>query len=484
MDPLVVALLVVPFAGAVVCGVLPRSSAKGLASLVAAGTAALAIAATWTVYPSGWETHFGRLPWLPGALGGTTLFGLLLDPLSSLMVLVITVVGFMVVLYSSEYLTERNVEHAYKEGDNRYYFWLLAFMGSMVGVALSPNLLQMFLFWEMTTLCSWALISHTHTDVAQRAGVKALVMTHIGGFGFLLAICLLFAFVGDVSFGALGRLGGGMRGAVFLLLLVAAYAKSAQVPFHTWLPDAMEAPTPISAYLHAAAMVKAGVYLVARLLSSVWEVPAYLGLVVAILAMITIFMAIVSYFRQDDLKRLLAYSTIAHLGYILMGCALGIFGSTLGFRGGVLHILCHGVAKGTLFLCVGAIAYGAGTRHISQLSGLARRMPLAAATFMIGALAVTGVPPFSTFWSKLLIFTGALEVPNGAIILVLLVAESVVSFSWFLWIAQRVFLGAPSQAAAAAADPPPEMSVALIIGMVLCLAAPIFGLPLVNLIAP
>ncbi len=483
MDPLVVTLLVIPFAGAVVCGVLSRG-AKVVAALVAAGAAALAAAAAWMSYPGGWETHFGRLPWLPGPLGEGPLFGVLVDPLSSLMLLVVTVVGFMVVLYSGDYLTERNAEHPYREGDNRYYFWLLFFLGSMVGVALSPNLLQMFIFWEMTTLCSWALISHTHTNVAQRAGVKALVMTHIGGFGFLLALCFLFAFGSGFSFASLGGLGEGLRVATFLLLLVAAWAKSAQVPFHTWLPDAMEAPTPISAYLHAAAMVKAGVYLVARVLSAAWEVPVVLGLVVAVMAMITIFMAIVSYFRQDDLKRLLAYSTIAHLGYVLIGCALGIFGSAIGFRGGVLHILCHGVAKGTLFLCAGAIAYGTGTRQISRLRGLAGKMPLTATAFMLGAIAVTGVPPFSTFWSKFLIFTGSLEVSNGAILLVLLAAESVVSFAWFMWVAQRIFLGAPSPAAAAAADPPPAMSIALIIGMVLCVAAPIFGLPLVNWIAP
>jgi hydrogenase-4 component D len=483
MDPLVVTLLIVPFVGAIVCGILPRGS-KVVAALVAAGAAVLAAIASWSAYPNGWQLQFGRLPWLPGSLGRTPLFGLMVDPLSSLMVLVVTVVGFMVVLYSTEYLTERNAEHPYREGDNRYYFWLLFFLGSMVGVALSPNLLQMFVFWEMTTLCSWALISHTHTAVAQRAGMKALVMTHIGGFGFLLALCFLFAFGAGFSFDALGRLGGGLKSASFLLLLVAAWAKSAQVPFHTWLPDAMEAPTPISAYLHAAAMVKAGVYLVARLLSAVWAVPAYLGVIVAVMAIITIFMAIVSYFKQDDLKRLLAYSTIAHLGYVLVGCALGVFGSTIGFRGGVLHILCHGVAKGTLFLCAGAIAYGAGTRSISKLRGLASKMPLEAAAFMVGALAVTGVPPFSTFWSKFLIFAGTLEIPNGAVLLVLLAAESVVSFAWFLWVAQRIFLGAQSPAAASAADPPPGMSTALVIGMLLCVVAPAFGLPLVNWITP
>jgi hydrogenase-4 component D len=481
MDPIVITLLVVPFAGALVCGVLPRG-AKALAAFVAALCAALAASAAWLAYPHTWQMRFGLLPWLPGRLGETPLFGLLIDPLSSLMVLVVTVVGFLVVLYSADYMSARNVEHPYREGDNRYYFWMLFFLGSMVGVALSPNLLQLFVFWEMTTISSWALISHTHTETAQQAGLKALVMTHVGAFGFVVALCFLFVYAGSFDFDALGRLGAGMRGATFILLLVAAWAKSAQVPFHTWLPDAMEAPTPVSAFLHAAAMVKAGVYLVARLLTATWQVPAYLGVVVAAMAMLTIFMAIISYFRQDDLKRLLAYSTIAHLGYVLVGCSLGIMGSVIGFRGGVLHILCHGVAKATLFLCAGAIAYGAGTRRISQLRGLGAKMPLEATAFMVGALAVTGVPPFSTFWSKFLIFAGALETPGAAILLVLLATESVVSFAWFMYVAQRVFLGKPSPAALGAADPPAAMSVALVAGIALCLAAPVLGLPLVDLI--
>ncbi len=170
MEPLVVTLLVLPFIGALVCGVLPRG-AKLVAALVSAAVGGLAIGVAWGAYPGHWAILYGRLPWLPGSLGETPLFGFLIDPLSSLMVLLVTVVGFMVVLYSGEYLSAKNAEHAYRGGDNRYYFWLLFFLGSMVGLAFSPNLLQMFIFWEMTTLSSWALISHTHTNVAQRAGM-------------------------------------------------------------------------------------------------------------------------------------------------------------------------------------------------------------------------------------------------------------------------------------------------------------------------
>ena len=310
------------------------------------------------------------------------------------------------------------------------------------------------------------------------------MLKHIGGLGFLLALCLLFAGADSFEFGGLARLSTGLGLTVFLLLLVAAWAKAAQFPFHTWLPDSMAAPTPVNAFLDAAALVNASILLLARVLASSWAVPNSAAVVMAAMAMVSIFMAIMNYFRQDDLKRLLAYSTIAHLGYMFIGLALGAWGSTIGFRGGLLHILCHGVAKCTLFLAVGAIAYGAGTHRISQLRGLARKMPLETAAFMVGALAVTGVPPFATFYSKFMIFSGALESSAGAPLLVLLVVESVVSFGWLMWIAHRVFLGAPSEMAEAAADAPPWMSVALVIGMLLCLAAPYLGMPLVQMVTP
>jgi len=477
------ALLLIPVVGAIVAGTARSRISPVVATLFSLVTATVGILLVTRAYPETLISVFGNMPWLPEG-SGRGVFGLMIDPLSSIMVVVISVIGFLVVLYSNEYLSERNAEHPYEEGRQRYYFWLLLFLASMVGVAMSPNLLQLFIFWEMTTLCSWALISHTQEPAGVRAGFKALIMTHIGGFGFLVGLLLLFAATGSFDFAAVGKLGSGMKSAVFVLLLVAAWAKSAQVPFHTWLPDAMEAPTPVSAYLHAAAMVKAGVYLVARLLVSGWQVPAEMGVVMAAMAILTIFMGVLGYLRQDDLKRILAYSTIVHLGYIFVGISLGVFGATIGYQGAALHILCHGAAKGTLFLCVGAVAYGAGSRRVSQLSGLARVMPLETITFIVGALAVTGVPPFSCFWSKLFIFAGALETPAGVPLLILLAIESAISFGWLMWIAQRVFLGQPSQAAAAAVDPPWAMSFALVAGIVLCVAIPYVGLPLVRVLSP
>ena len=365
-------MVVVPALAGVLAGVLRSTASRAVAVAASVVVAALAVWATATGYGGTHSESVGDMPWLGGP-ATTSVFGVLLDPLASILLLVVTIIGLLTVVYSTRYLGTENRDHQVAPSEHpRYYFWLLLFLASMVGVAVSPNFLQLFFFWELTTVCSWALISFYRNEKSLAAGFKALVMTQVGGAFFLVAILILFARTGSFEFGALALLPDRLRLLVFFLLLLAAWAKAAQVPFHTWLPDAMEAPTPISAYLHAAAMVKAGVFLMARSVSSGWAMPTELGMVMGAMAVVTLFIALSYYFVQDDLKRLLAYSTIAHLGYVLLGISLGALGSTVGFRGGVLHIICHGFSKATLFLCVGAIAYVTGSRSISALGGLAK----------------------------------------------------------------------------------------------------------------
>jgi len=297
-----------------------------------------------------------------------------------------------------------------------------------------------------------------------------------------VATLILFVHTKSFEFSALAALPEGLRNWVFVFILIAAWAKAAQVPLQTWLPDAMEAPTPVSAYLHAAAMVKAGVYLMARAVSSGWAMPFQISALMAAMALITIFVALSFYFVQDDLKRLLAYSTIAHLGYIMLGVAIGALGAPLGFQGGVLHILCHGFGKATLFFCVGAIAYVMGTRKISALRGLGRSMPLTAAAFFVGLLSVTGVPPFGCFWSKFMMLAGAMRLHGavGPLVLTLLLCETLISFGWLLYVAQKVFLGPAPQSVPLHSDPPWPMRATLIALMIGCVAAPLVGIPLVR----
>jgi hydrogenase-4 component D len=475
-------ILILPAAGAVLCAAL-KSRARPAAAVIAAIVTGLVVWLTWSTYGASDTRMWGALPWLRGIVDAPVL-GILVDPLASLMLLVVVPIGLLTVLYSTSYLTDKNREHPVgSEHYGRYYFWLLLFITSMVGVAISPNFLQLFVFWELTTLCSWALISFHQNEQSLRAGFKAILMTHVGSAFFLLAILILFVRTSSFDFSALGTLPDGSRSWVLLFLMIAAWAKAAQVPIQTWLPDAMEAPTPISAYLHAAAMVKAGVYLMARTVSSGCAAPPKISLLMAGMALLTIFVALSFYFVQDDLKRLLAYSTIAHLGYVLLGIAVGGLGSATGFRGGVLHIICHGYSKATLFFCAGAIAYVTGTRSISALRGLGRSMPLTATAFFVGLLSVTGVPPLACFWSKFMILSGAVRLQGaiGPVILILILGETLVSFGWMLYIAQKIFLGAPTPVAQVHSDPPWLMSATLIILMIGCVAAPLIGMPLVQL---
>jgi hydrogenase-4 component D len=484
IETLLIYLVVIPFAGALIAGLLPSLLSRIIAVIAALAVAVLAI---WSVAigfgaPYVWE--FGSLPWMQSVLS-KPVFGLSLDPLSSIVLLVVSIIGFCTVFYSTAYMSENNRDHAVgPEHDSRYYFWLLLFVGSMVGIAVSPNFFQLFIFWEMTTMCSWGLISFYQNEKSLKAGFKAMIMTHIGGLFFMFAVIYLFIKTGSTDFDVLSKLSGQDRFVVFAAFIIAAWAKSAQVPINTWLPDAMEAPTPISAYLHAAAMVKAGVYLMARSVSAGWAIPESLGYVLGVAALITMFVALSFYFVQDDLKRLLAYSTIAHLGYVLLGVALGALHSTQGFRGGVLHIICHGFSKATLFFCAGAVAYITGSRSISALQGLAKSMPLTATAFFIGVLSVTGIPPFACFWSKFMILQGAMSLPGalGPIVLIVLLGETLIAFTWMLYIAQRIFFGVASPLAQVNSDPPFAMSATLVILILGCVFAPLVGIPLVMLI--
>lgn len=472
-----IAVVGIPFLGAVLCLAVRDRASKYVAVAASALTAAAAVA---LALGSPIKARlFGSMPWL-GTGEGVKFFGFELDTLSTIMILASTVIGVAIVIYSTGYLSPGNKDHATSSGQARYFFWLMLFIGSMAGIAISPTLLQLLIFWEITTLCSWALISFYDNQESLKAGMKALVITSLGGLFFMGGLVWVLSATGSASFAALGKMGPHARAWAFALFMIAAWAKSAQVPFHTWLPDAMAAPTPISAYLHAAAMVKAGVFLVAKLLLAGWTLPVETSYVIAIGALVTMYAALYLYFFQDDLKKLLAYSTIAQLGYIFLGLGLGTMGGAMAARGAVLHILMHGVAKTTLFLSVGAVGFVTGTRSIAKLSGLARSMPIAALGFFAGAFALTGIPPLACFWSKLYMLAGALEVRNafGPLAFVLIIIESVVTFAWFLWIGQKVFFGASKSDSVERL--PAGMRWIILLLAVACLVAPIVGIPIVQ----
>jgi hydrogenase-4 component D len=491
MQSLMISIIGIPFLGTVLAIIVRDRVAKYVAATASLLTALVAIL---LAQMPGDVYLFGSMPWLgvPAVIG---FFGCQLDALAVVMLLASTIIGTGIVFFSIGYMSASNRDHPVKSGFARYYFWLMLFIGSMVGISISPTLLQLFIFWEITTLCSWALISFYDDEGSLKAGFKALIMTSIGSLFFFGGVIWVLAEVGHLRFSALGEMPPSTRAVAFTVFLIAAWAKSAQIPFHTWLPDAMAAPTPISAFLHAAAMVKAGVFLIARLLLGGWSTSVGVGLLVSIGALVTMYAALYLYFFQDDLKRLLAYSTIAQLGYIFLGIGLGALGSSMALRGAVLHVLMHAVAKTTLFLSVGTVAYVTGTRSISKLSGIVRTVPLAAWGFFIGAFALTGIPPLACFWSKIYVLIGAIRIPGafGPTVVILLLVESLITFAWFLWVGQKVFLGKLSKISLYGdsvpvsdeilpqpAALPRAMELVLLLLMIACLLVPIAGIPLVH----
>lgn len=476
---LFMALVSVPFLGALLVAPLRRRTADGVAALFTGATLLIAIMAIFRSFGSSWHYTFGKMPWLSLR---ESIFGIRVDALSQLLLIVITAVGFLVVLYSAGYMSEWNKEHPTQAGKGRYYFFLLLFIGAMVGLVVSSNFLQLFIFWELTTLCSWALISYYGTKDSVSAGFKALVITHAAGLFLLAALLIIYHYTHSFKFDAIAELSGSVKTMVIIFLLIAAWGKAAQFPFFTWLPTAMAAPTPASAYLHAAAMVKAGIYLIARALITAGVISSDVGILMGVMALVTMYIGLVFYFFQDDLKRLLAFSTITHLSYMLLGLSLGVMGSTLAFKGGLLHLINHSFSKSLLFLAVGTISCATGTRSMAELSGLGKKMPVTTTAFVIGALAISGIPPFNIFWSKFFIIAGAIQIGSawGLLTGILILLESVFCFAWFLAVVHKVFFGPCSLKAQQAQDPPLTMLVPLIILIICSIISPTFSLPLIE----
>ncbi|PKB78632.1 MAG: NADH-quinone oxidoreductase subunit L [SAR202 cluster bacterium Io17-Chloro-G9] len=355
---------------------------------------------------------------LPDSDQGVRLsWGTLIDPLTIAMLGLVTFVALMVQVYSLGYM----------KGDPRlgwYYAVHAMFAGSMLTLILADNFLLLYVAWELVGICSYLLIGFWHERPAAReAAKKAFIVTRIGDVGLLIGILLLWREVGSFSMSeaftaaSSGTMGEGVTTAAALLLLLGAMGKSAQFPFHVWLPDAMEGPTPVSALIHAATMVVAGVYLVARAFPIFQAYDGDALLVVAIVGLVTALMAASVALVSVDLKRILAYSTISHLG--LMMLSLGAFGYTAA----IFHLLAHGFAKALLFLGAGSVMHSTDAQDIRQMGGLVKVMPITAIVFSVGALSLGGIPILAGFWSKDEILTAVSQNRNPAfIVLALLVA--------------------------------------------------------------
>jgi multicomponent K+:H+ antiporter subunit A len=401
-EALLIVLLTLPFAGSIAAGFLPANARNAEAWLAGAlSLAALALAASLYPEMSNGQVVRYDVGWLP-AFGVD--FTLRMDGFAWMFCVLVSGIGFLVVLYARYYMSPADPVP-------RFFSFFLSFMGSMLGVVLSGNLIQLVFFWELTSLFSFLLIGYWHHSAAARDGARmALIVTSAGGLCLFAAALLLGRIVGSYDLDEVLAAGSRIRAhALYVpaLVLIAAGAltKSAQFPFHFWLPHAMAAPTPVSAYLHSAAMVKLGVFLLARLWPAMAGTDAWIW-IVGTAGLITLVLGAYTAIFQHDLKGLLAYSTISNLGLITVLLGLN---SALALVAAVFHIMNHATFKASLFMAAGIIDHETGTRDIRRLSGLYHFLPITATLAMVAAAAMAGVPLLNGFLSKEMFYSEALS---------------------------------------------------------------------------
>ncbi|MFW5791646.1 MAG: monovalent cation/H+ antiporter subunit D family protein [Desulfohalobiaceae bacterium] len=395
------------------------------------------------------------LAMLPGVLSGTVYsftiaqvlpgvpIALRVDALGMLFALVASSLWIVTSLYSIGYMRAEN-EHS----QTRYFSFFALALSATIGVAFSANLLTLYLFYEMLSFATYPLVTHHQDQESRISGRKYLAFIVGTSIGLVLpAMLIIYNMTGTLDFGPEGILAAGEHSATVIALLlfmfVFGFAKVGIMPFHAWLPAAMVAPTPVSALLHAVAVVKVGAFSVVRVITGIFGVGMLsslnLGLVIGAVASVTILLASLIALTQDNLKRRLAFSTIGQLSYIVLGVALL---SPRGMTGGMVHIAMHAFGKITLFMCAGAIFVAAGKKYVSQLDGIGRRMPVTMLAFFIGSLSVIGLPPCGGFISKWYLLLGSLESGHTAFVLVLL-GSSFLNTVYFMPIVYRAFFKAP-----------------------------------------
>lgn len=457
-----------PFVGAIFAAWSARINRLASAWVAALVTMlALAFLAPSMVSVFAGETLIQSWTWIP-AIGLE--FAFRLDGLALLFALLILVIGLLVIIYARYYLSK-------KDSMGRFFAYLLMFMGSMLGIVLSENLIQMVVFWELTSLTSFLLISYWQHRQDARAGARmALIITGGGGLALLAGVLLLGHVVGSYNLTDVLAAGELIRGhdlylPILVLILLGVFTKSAQFPFHFWLPHAMAAPTPVSAYLHSATMVKAGIFLLARFFPVLSGTPEWTWLVGGA-GLITFLLGAYFALFQHDIKGLLAYSTISHLGLITL---LFGFGTQLAAVAAIFHIINHATFKASLFMVAGIIDHETGTRDMRRLNGLFKYMPHTAVLAMIAAAAMAGVPLLNGFLSKEMFFDQALTASGGSVwawaIPVLVVLAAVFSVAYSLRFIHDVFFnGEPVNLPKTPHEPPRFMKIPVDLLVVLCLA--------------
>lgn len=441
----------------VACVFVPLIAKKGdkvrnyFVIAVAAVTAAFAFSLVPGIFFGNGQPTESTIPWIAGISAGVYI-----DPLSVLFTCLVAFFGLIIAVYSWGYMKG-------EEGLSRYYFLILLFIGSMIGLVISDNMLQMFIFWEMVGLCSYALVAFWFKrPESVNAGNKVFIMTRIGDISLLAAIGILYMSFGTFSFhgiisdmqsaAAAGTLNTGLMVTVFFFALGGAIAKSAQLPLFTWLYSAMEAPTSVSALLHAATMVKAGIYLLARfILIAAAVAPLMIALqpywlpTVAWIGTLTAIVGATLALTTTDIKGVLAYSTVSQLGFMMAALGSAFNGAaSVGWFASLFQMVSHAFFEGLGFLLAGGIIHALGTRDMRLMGGLRKAMPVTFALMVIMVITTSGLPPFAAFFSKGLIITSV----TGAGYLaeaILLYATTAITFAYVIRMLSLVFMGKESE---------------------------------------
>lgn len=456
------------FAVNILAGRWMKHRAAWLSVATSALACAIALPLCWAVFHG--TTFANRASWLildPVSLS----FGYLLDPLSASLLFMVTIVGTLIQVYAMGYM----------HGDPRYsrfFAYVSLFMAAMLTLVISDNYLLFFMAWEIMGLCSYLLISfYFEKPSAAKAGLKAFLTTRVGDVGFLLGFLTLFTAIGTLNFSEMNTLmagahhgetmlNTGLLSMAALLIFCGTIGKSAQFPLHVWLPDAMEGPTPVSALIHAATMVAAGVFLIARSFTLLMTVPHILS-IITVIGTVTALMAAFIALTQTDIKRILAYSTISQLGYMV--AAIGL----KGLGAGTFHLITHAFFKALLFMGAGSVIHGTHVQHINEMGGLFKKMPHTAITFIIASLALAGIPPLSGFWSKDEILLAAYASGHHVLFGILLLTAFMTAFYMFRLIF-LTFFGNPRNPKVHAHESPAVMTLPL---WILAIGAITIGLP-------
>lgn len=378
---------------------------------------------------------------LPGVLAGSPLyvhydlplglsFGFHADVLAVFMALTSSFVATIIVIYSFDYIKEYDHQ-------NEYYMMVSLFIGAMMGLVFSTNLIFIYIFWEISAICCWRLIGFYREDITIIKANKAFIVTVVGALIMLIGFIGIFGETGTFDLAAMK--GTHIPAWIVVLILFGVLSKSATFPLHNWLPDAGVAPSPVTSLLHAAVLVKIGVYIYARLFVVSFDIDAVFTVAVPVIAAVSALVSAGMALRENDIKRIIAYSTISQLAFILLGLSCG---TEVGVVGALLYILMHSVAKGGLFLCAGIVEHNTHTKDISKMGGLYKKMPLTAVAFIFCAFSVMGIPPFGGFFAKYLVINGIISAGNIALGAVFIIG-AVMTILYLARLFIKVFLGQP-----------------------------------------